>query len=88
MKVLKFGAIWCKECLVMRPMWEEIEADMPNLKTEYYDADLNPEVIKKYEVKNLPVFIFLDKNDNEISRLKGIQNKEDLVRIVKENIDK
>ncbi len=72
----------------MRPMWEEIEADMPNLKTEYYDADLNPEVIKKYEVKNLPVFIFLDKNDNEISRLKGIQNKEDLVRIVKENIDK
>ena len=72
----------------MRPMWEEIEADMPNLKTQYYDADLNPEVIKKYEVKNLPVFIFLDKNDNEISRLKGIQNKEDLINAVKENINK
>ena len=88
MKVLKFGAIWCKECLVMRPMWEEIEADLPDLKTEYYDADLNPEVIKKYEVKNLPVFIFLDKDDNEISRLKGIQNKEDLIKAVKENIEK
>ena len=72
----------------MRPMWEEIEADMPNLKTEYYDADLNPEVIKKYEVKNLPVFIFLDKNDNEISRLKGIQNKEDLIKELRANIDK
>jgi len=72
----------------MRPMWEEIEADLPDLKTEYYDADLNPEVIKKYEVKNLPVFIFLDKDDNEISRLKGIQNKEDLIKAVKENIEK
>ncbi len=72
----------------MRPMWEEIEADMPDLKTEYYDADLNPEVVKKYEVKNLPVFIFLDKDDNEISRLKGIQNKEDLIKAVKENINK
>ena len=88
MKVLKFGAVWCKECLVMRPMWEEIEADMPGLKTEYYDADLDPEALKKYKVENIPVFIFLDKNDNEILRLNGIQNKEDLINIVKENINK
>ena len=39
MKVLKFGAIWCKECLVMRPMWGEIEKEIPDLETEYHDAD-------------------------------------------------
>ncbi len=72
----------------MRPMWEEIEAAMPDLKTEYYDADLNTEEVKKYKVENIPVFIFLDKNDNEILRLNGVQNKENLIKTVKENIDR
>jgi len=86
MKILKFGAIWCKECLVMRPMWEEIEKEMPELKTKYYDADENPEVLEKYGVETAPMFIFLDKNDNEFLRLKGAQNKEDLIKIIKENL--
>ena len=60
MKVLKFGAIWCKECLVMKPMWQDIEASIPELVAEYYDADENPEVLEKYSVKDIPVFIFLD----------------------------
>lgn len=88
MKVLKFGAIWCKECLVMKPMWQEIEEEIPELQTEYYDADENPELLKEYEIKNIPVFIFLDKENKEILRLKGVQNKEDLIKIVKENINR
>ena len=27
MKVLKFGAVWCPGCLVMKPRWKEIETD-------------------------------------------------------------
>jgi thiol-disulfide isomerase/thioredoxin len=87
MKVLKFGAIWCKECLIMKPMWEEIESEILELKTEYFDADENSEVLKQYDVKDIPVFIFLDKDENEILRLEGAQNKEELVKIVKENLD-
>jgi thiol-disulfide isomerase/thioredoxin len=88
MKVLKFGAIWCTECLVMKPMWQEIEQELPELETEYYDADDNPELIKKYGIENLPVFIFLDKDGKEFRRLKGVQNKKDLMMMVKENLDK
>lgn len=86
MKILKFGAVWCTECIVMKPMWEEIEKELPELKTEYYDADENPVLIKKYSISNLPVFIFLDKDDNEFLRLKGVQNKKDLLKIVKEKL--
>jgi len=88
MKVLKFGAIWCKECLVMRPMWQEIEEAMPELKTEYYDADENFDVFKKYSVKDVPAFIFLDKEGKEILRFEGFQNKDTLINSVKENINK
>ena len=88
MRILKFGAIWCTECIVMKPMWQEIEQELPELKTEYYDADESKELIEKYKIKNLPVFIFLDKDDNEFLRLKGVQNKKDLIKIIKENLDK
>jgi len=72
----------------MRPTWEEIEKELPELKTEYYDADEHPEALKKYNIKDVPVFIFLDKDDNEILRLEGAQNKEELIKLVKENLDR
>lgn len=69
-------------------MWQEIESEIPELKTEYYDADENPEKLKEYNIQDIPVFIFLDKDDKEFLRLEGIQNKEELVKIVKENISR
>jgi thiol-disulfide isomerase/thioredoxin len=88
MKILKFGAVWCKDCLVMRPMWEEIEKEMPELKTEYFDADNCETDLKKFKVDTIPQFIFLDKEGNEFLRLKGIQNKEDLIEIINNNKNK
>lgn len=88
MKVLKFGAIWCKECMVMRPMWQEIEGEILGLETEYFDADENPEKLKEYNINDIPVFVFLDKEGNEFLRLEGLQNKEELIKIVKENISR
>jgi len=88
MKVLKFGAVWCTECLVMKPMWEEIEKEIPKLVAEFYDADNDSEVLENYNVENIPVFIFLDKDEKEILRLNGIQNKDELIKIVRENLDK
>ncbi len=88
MKLLKIGALWCKECLVMTPMWAEIEQEIPELQSEYYEADDHPDLQKEYNVKEIPTFIFLDKDNQEILRLEGLQNKEELVKIVKENLDK
>jgi len=89
MKVLKFGAVWCPGCLVMRPKWEEIEKELPWLETEYYDFDKDKDVVEKYKVnQNLPTFIFLDKEGNEILRLHGEVSKKELLKIIEENKDK
>ncbi len=88
MKVLKFGAIWCVECLVMKPMWKEIEKMIPKLVTEYYDADEHPEKLTEYAVNDIPTFIFLDGDGKELMRLTGVQNKDFLIESIKKNIDK
>lgn len=90
MKVLKFGAVWCSGCLVMRSAWQEIEKENPWLKTEYFDYDTNNEVVEKYDVKGskLPVFIFLDKKSKEILRLQGEHDKKELVELINKYKDR
>lgn len=89
MKILKFGAVWCPGCLVMRPIFKQIESEMPDLKTEYFDYDMDEETINKWDVgKILPVFIFLDEKDSEILRLIGEQKKAKLVELINEHKNK
>ncbi|MCF7836138.1 thioredoxin family protein [Candidatus Gracilibacteria bacterium] len=79
MKVLKFGSIGCLGCLVMKPRWAEIEKENPWLAAEFIDVDENPDLVEKWEIKEIPEFIFLDKNEVEIERMAGEIKKEILV---------
>lgn len=89
MKVLKIGAEWCSGCLVMRPIWSEVEKENTWLKTKYYDFDTNKDIMNKYEITDiLPVFIFLDKDCNEFMRLNGEVKKNELIKIINENKEK
>jgi thiol-disulfide isomerase/thioredoxin len=86
MKVIKIGAIWCSGCLVMRPVWKRIEVENLWLITEYYDFDERKDIVDKYGIKNgvLPVFIFLDKDENELLRLTGEISRERLLQAINE----
>lgn len=89
MKVIKIGAVWCSGCMIMKPLWKEIEEENPWLETEYYDYDENEEIMKKYNINDrLPVFIFLDKDGKEILRLMGEKSKEEILKTIEENKDK
>lgn len=69
MKVLKFGAVWCSGCLVMKPRWVEIEKELPWLETEYYDIDEEKDFVRKYSITDYLCFIFIDKSGNEIHKV-------------------
>lgn len=85
MKVLKFGAVWCAGCLVMKPRWKEIEAEHPWLKTEYYDFDTDKEMVNKHHIdRTLPTFIFVNEQGEELLRLTGEVDTETLVRHINE----
>jgi thioredoxin-related protein len=73
----------------MKSRWQEIEKENPWLETEYYDFDKSKEMTKKYKIdKVLPVFVFLDKNEKEILRLRGEIGKKELLKIIGENKEK
>ena len=91
MKVIKIGAEWCSGCIVMRPRWAEIEKEQPWLKTEYLDFDEDKEKLQKYNAdkeEKLPVFIFLDKKEEEFLRMRGEPSKKKLLEIILKNKNK
>jgi thiol-disulfide isomerase/thioredoxin len=90
MKVLKIGAVWCAGCIVMRPIWKRIEVENLWLVTEYFDFDENKDLVDRYSIKSgvLPVFIFLDKDGNELLRLTGEVSRERLLQAINEFKDR
>ncbi|MGD8373632.1 MAG: thioredoxin family protein [Candidatus Woesebacteria bacterium] len=89
MKVLKFGAVWCNGCVVMKPRWGQLEKEFPWLQTEFYDYDRDKDMVRKYNVTDeLPMVVFLDKQGNEFLRISGEISKEKIVEIILANKDK
>lgn len=89
MRVLKFGAVWCPGCIIMKPLWQEIEKENKWLKNEYYDFDKDKDQVEKWGVDNiLPTFIFVTNDNKEILRLHGEINKNKLVEIIMEHKNK
>jgi thiol-disulfide isomerase/thioredoxin len=88
MKIMKVGTLWCLECLMMNPIWEAIAKEMPNLELKSFDADEDEELLKPYSIKDIPTFIFFSQDNQELFRVKGLQKKEKLLELIKENLDK
>lgn len=81
MKILKFNAIWCSGCIVMKKIMKEIEKEYQNIKIESYDYDMDEDMVKKYNIGDIiPVLVFLDENEVEIGRLIGEKTKKEIVK--------
>jgi thioredoxin 1 len=88
MKIIKFIALWCADCIVMRPLWREISEKFPQIEVVDIDFDEHPEEAKKFGAVKVPLTIFFDSKDMEIARSQGMQNKADLIKLIEENLDK
>lgn len=85
MKIIKIGSTWCSACIIMKPIWEEIEKEI-KLNTEYFDFDIYEDELKeRYHIGDkLPIIIFLDDNGKELTRIIGETKKDDLLKKIKE----
>lgn len=73
MKILQFSADWCGPCKMMKPRLESFATEMGDrVDLELINVDENADLTAKYEVKNIPTFIFI-KDDKVVKRLIGAQ---------------
>lgn len=77
-KILKIGATWCGPCKQLK---KELE-DFDLIPIESIDADENEELCLKYNVRSVPVLIFLGEKDTELGRHVGFISKKDLTDLI------
>ena len=80
--LVDFGAEWCIPCRKMKPVIESFEKEHPEIKLVKIDAAVEDEIVKKYDVEELPVFV-LYKGGKEVWREEGIVSKKELEKALK-----
>ena len=90
MKILKLGSKNCTGCKIMKPLFEEVEKENPNLQTEYYEIGSSEaeDIIKKYDIEHAPTFVFVDKNGDELDRIIDSCSKDEILEKIDKCIDK
>ena len=74
--IYKVGAEWCGPC---RQLKQELK-DFNLVPIIEIDADEDEEFCEKYNIKNIPVLLLCDNNNNVLYRQVGFISKEDLTR--------
>lgn len=89
MKVLKFNAIWCSACLVMKKVYKQVFDKYSNFEIITYDYDIDEEMVEKYEIgTTIPVLIFLDEEEKEITRIVGEKSLEYIENVIETQVIK
>jgi thioredoxin len=76
--LIDFNTQWCVPCKKMKPIIDEINSENNNVKVLFIDADANKELVEKYKIIGVPVFIGF-KNSEETFRKVGVVSKEELL---------
>jgi len=83
MKLIKIGAEWCGPCKTLNKRLENFTA----CDVVYYDVDNEDEktlnIVDKYKVRNIPVLVLVDDNDNELKRWNGLVSLTDIENEIK-----
>ncbi len=80
-KVLKFGADWCQPCKTLNKKLENFN----DCEVVKYDVDeVEEDLLKKYRIRNIPVTILVDNNEEEIQRWVGLFNLQEITDKIKE----
>ena len=69
MKFYKFYADWCGTCRILTTMLNKAQ-----IEYEPINVDNNEELVNKYNIKTIPVFMAIKDDGTEIDRFVGVKS--------------
>lgn len=89
-KCIKFGAVWCAPCRMLGPIFHRV-SEMEDFKdVEFYDLDIddqeNAELVRNYQIRNVPTILCLDENNEVIRKVIGAVPEHQLVSTLRDII--
>lgn len=87
MELIRISAVWCSSCIITYKDWNKLKQNYSNYEYNEYDYDMDSEIVEKYNIGNtIPVVIAI-KDGNEVGRIIGEKNYQELDTWLKEVIN-
>ena len=81
--IVDFFATWCPPCKMLAPIVEELAQEAEGYQIAKIDIDQAIDIANEYGVMSIPTIIFY-KDGQEIQRLVGFRNKDELLDEINE----
>lgn len=75
--VMDFWASWCGPCMMLKPIFEELSGELPQVKFCKLDVDEERELAIEYGIESIPTLLFF-KNGKVVHKLIGLRGKGEL----------
>lgn len=80
--VLRFTAKWCPPCKALAPIFDEVAAENPDVKTFVIDTDEHPEIASKFGIRGIPTCMRIE-NGSVTAQKSGALPKPELQELFK-----
>lgn len=84
-RLLELGSDTCSACKKMEPILAALKQELAGkVSIEFVDVYKQEEYVEKYEIKVIPLQVFLDAEGRELFRHTGVYSKEEILAKMKE----
>ena len=80
--VIKMSAPWCIPCQQLKPIFDDVVKDIPDIKVVEIDVEEHPDIASNYKVRGVPTVIVTDEKDNVLAMKSGMITKEQLKDLI------
>lgn len=80
MKLIRFEAVWCPSCLIMKQRFKKLNLD--NIEEVVYNYDVDVEPRETYQIGTLLPVVIVEKEGKEVFRFTGEKSVKELEEII------
>ena len=82
--LVDFSASWCGPCRMVKPILEDVETLMPEIKFYNIDVDDCEDIAREYRIFSIPSLLIF-KNGEVLDTMVGAGTQDDIIEFINKN---
>lgn len=83
--VIKFSMEFCQPCKQLKPIFDDVVKDIPDIKVVEIDVEEHPDIASDYKVRAVPTIVITNEKDEVLAMKTGMMTKEQLIQFINES---